>query len=483
MFHVCFLSFVVIFGIRHPKSVEDELGSFSDERANEWRKIAERKKADPRTEENWRMYIALESVKDKEKRELDFEIIGKDLGRSNLSVSLQPSLKSVLETFTKRHKQGYFQEMAFIAARLLEIGLNEEETFYALAYLIDEVLQDYFDGKETGLTRDVNFIQNLLHYCHIKFDSTVVLVTESSFISALAGNHDSRDFVYRLWDLILRYGRQGWLAAATARLGVLCGDTQSTVLLYQEPSQTALKKSQIEAVISSALTILKTARPLFELNAISRDERLSMWSKTIEAQEQRIGRNTYEKNLDLSISDLSSEIQPSLRVFLIRQQSTTGHVPVMDVIASTLKEIGLSERDTFYALDYLFNDVMLDYHAPDLRGIRNDFEIIVKVLKACEASFELNIADNLEKSIMLSLGIKFVKSIQDVIRLWDIILIHGRTGWLAVAAALLGIDCPAGADQPIIDPEEVLHRVRATPVLESQRRALVFVPMIAKPTR
>ena len=475
-----------------------------EERLGAWREKAAEKRykmLEPSVAESPATYEAFKdlSTTEEENLLLGLDTIALDIGRSDLRETLRDSLRSVLEAFAKRqkHKSGYFQGMNFIVARLLEIGLKEDEAFYAVSYLVDEIQEDYFDEKTPGLTRDIRFIQDLLRHCEVQFKSEVIETKAFAFLPTLTGNVLERTDTMRLWDLIVVYGRRGWLASATAAYGVQCGDTVSGRLLDHIESE-KFWKVEIEFVVSSALQVLRSAEDMFDLHTVSPDQRFRMWEENSRSN-RRMGEYYMTSNHKSDLTRVDGNeyqlikhdvaqfgpgsrkdiLERILLNFSFRQKHTTMYAQEMMTIAARLLEIGLSEEDVFYNLGYIINHVMVDYHHQEFPGVWRDLEVVKKVLKSCEVKFDPMVVRALASGILLSLGMNLVKK-TDVGRLWDMIILHGRRGWLALATALLGVECPDGNRKTQMDVIDAFKSVKNMEVTEITQRALKLVSKVPR---
>jgi len=129
-------------------------------------------------------------------------IIGMDVKRTHHAIRSEDHAKkltNVLLNYSKRNcKVGYCQGLNMLVSYLLYKGLSEEESFWMLCHLIEEVLPREYYTTMISLTADINIILLFLRtnkpkvYKHIRsisFELPMVLV--ELFITVFSTNPTS----------------------------------------------------------------------------------------------------------------------------------------------------------------------------------------------------------------------------------------------------------------------------------------------------
>ena len=136
--------------------------------------------------------------------------IRKDINRSGLSDSAKvDTLERILCAYAIRNsKVGYAQGMNFLVARCLTSGVEEEDTFWILSALVENVLKDYFDESLTGVMVDCKVCSELLKMYRPRlydmFSKHDIQITGevSSMIMTMFDNFIPSESVCIMWDLI-----------------------------------------------------------------------------------------------------------------------------------------------------------------------------------------------------------------------------------------------------------------------------------------
>eukprot|EP00026_Physarum_polycephalum_P005111 Phypoly_transcript_05139.p1 GENE.Phypoly_transcript_05139~~Phypoly_transcript_05139.p1 ORF type:complete len:625 (+),score=69.95 Phypoly_transcript_05139:59-1933(+) len=142
--------------------------------------------------------------------------IGLDVTRTFPDFADQPyidSLSRVLTAHSLRNpKLGYWQSMNFVAGTLL-VFMEEEEAFWMLVYIVEELLHDYFIPCMAGFKADVELFERLVAerlpelYKHLQDIHLSFGILTSPWFLCLFVNTFPTETTYLIWDNIMMEGK------------------------------------------------------------------------------------------------------------------------------------------------------------------------------------------------------------------------------------------------------------------------------------
>jgi hypothetical protein len=155
--------------------------------------------------------IQNETISEKDAAQIEIDVSRALPDVTRFDTEHMESLRRVLRAYACYNPHiGYGQGMAFLTAVfLLVLQKNEEQTFHALSYLLDEILVDYFDASTSGARIDLK----ILSY-YLKVSEKKVYDECKDMLSAVAVQWLLGMFVHRLplesvlliWDAVLCRG-------------------------------------------------------------------------------------------------------------------------------------------------------------------------------------------------------------------------------------------------------------------------------------
>jgi len=126
----------------------------------------------------------------------------------------QPALRRILRAYSLRNPYlGYCQSMNFIAGGLL-VFLEEEQAFWALCWLVEDLLHGYFSRSMMGLQVETRILEELIkenlpqlgkHLQKIGFNP--ILLTTQWYLCLFLNNLPS-EAAFRIWDVLFVYGKK-----------------------------------------------------------------------------------------------------------------------------------------------------------------------------------------------------------------------------------------------------------------------------------
>jgi len=158
---------------------------------------------------------------------LAYDQIEKDVNRTFPDLHFTPtghefqaSLRRLLRAYAVRNPAlGYCQSMNFIAGGLL-IFMDEEQSFWMLCWIVENLLNGYFTEKMVGLQVDTIIFEQLMkqylpeindHLRNIGFN--FILCTVQWFL-CLFMNSVPSETAFRIWDMVFYCGTKPLLEAA-----------------------------------------------------------------------------------------------------------------------------------------------------------------------------------------------------------------------------------------------------------------------------
>ena len=185
-------------------------------------------------------------------------LIATDLRRSTLTDpnTQVPMLREVLSAVTARNPAvGYVQGMNLLAGMFIALGLNSEETYYGVVYLLDEIAPRYFEEGMHGVKRDIAILENVVKQCGSTEEPGAVAFIAASLIPSLGTAILTTAQTLRLWDAILFHERTGWLAASVGLLGVDCA-TKAPAELTLNTIRRKVEHVDVEHALTLAVSAL-----------------------------------------------------------------------------------------------------------------------------------------------------------------------------------------------------------------------------------
>ena len=186
--------------------------------------------------------------------------IRKDINRSGLSDSEKvDTLERILCAYAIRnHKVGYAQGMNFLVARCLTSGVEEEDTFWILSALVENVLKDYFDESLTGVMVDCKVCLELLKMYRPRlydmFSKHDIQITGevSSMIMTMFDNFIPSESVCIIWDLIFLIRFERFAFAILLVYFQNCEIFAPTRLLHDDESEEEKSSEDVSSSSSSS---------------------------------------------------------------------------------------------------------------------------------------------------------------------------------------------------------------------------------------
>jgi len=120
---------------------------------------------------------------------------------------LRQKLINVLVAFSNHNQKiKYCQGMSYVAAMLLLVAKDEENTFWLFKVLLEEILPDYYSGTLPGLLQDIDVMSELIKikcpevYWHVEDFGMPWNMPFSRWIMCLYSDALPVETVLRIWD-------------------------------------------------------------------------------------------------------------------------------------------------------------------------------------------------------------------------------------------------------------------------------------------
>ncbi|KAK3277120.1 hypothetical protein CYMTET_14858, partial [Cymbomonas tetramitiformis] len=213
------------------------------------------------------------------------------------------SLKNVLTAFAAHDEDlGYVQSMNFLAAFLLLAGVEEEDAFWCLVVLVQDVVGGYFEDGMWAVKVDQRIFLELLHQnlpavgLHVAAlgpDNIICGVIASQWLLTLFVHALPDDVVLVLWDLLFRERSRRVLFAAC--LAVLEPHTKEVlgttemgecIELFQHMSNLTPDPEVFREAVERYLSSTISAQNIDEL--FEREEALMEWERSKSSRQSGI---------------------------------------------------------------------------------------------------------------------------------------------------------------------------------------------------
>jgi len=231
------------------------------------------------------------------------------------SCDFERKLGKVLVAYSLRNPQlGYCQAMNFLAGTLL-LFMEEEEAFWMLVYIVEELLQNYFIQNMSGLLVDTQLFEQLVSkhlpslwkHCQ-KINLAIPLICSPWFL-CLFVNYLPNETTYSIWDSIMLEGVKTVFEVAlgilrmfqeklllipdavdamcflTKQIGTI--EEPSTLWAHVQPldkEEVEMKRHQLRLKVEAETAKKKCVLRLMELERVTHfnvDELKSMWCEYI----------------------------------------------------------------------------------------------------------------------------------------------------------------------------------------------------------
>eukprot|EP00949_MAST-11_sp_MAST-11-sp1_P003969 g3969.t1 len=158
---------------------------------------------------------------------LTFDQIEMDLGRTEETITDEEkaALRRILRAFSLRNpKVGYMQAMNFIGILLLRVCIDEEQAFWLLSILCEEIIPFYFAQQLVGVRVASRVIRLLLQrrlprlHAHFEATSFPLELFLVQWLCSIFSSSFPAETCYRIWDALFLHGADTLLFVALAFL-------------------------------------------------------------------------------------------------------------------------------------------------------------------------------------------------------------------------------------------------------------------------